>query len=414
MNSQDLQYALDHGIIDVSQVRLMVELKKREEYIEKHPFKIWEGQNGKWYTYVSVVPSGRKMIKRNSEAALKDAIADFYINGIEHPTVRQIFYEWNDRRRDLGYESYATHSRNVDFFERHFKKAGEWKIEEVTQEQWQEFIEDQVSKLHLNQKSFCGLKGIIKGTLKRAKRKRLISYNIAEIFYDLDVPSKVLRTPPKNPETQVYTQDEVAKIEKYIREHAFDVQKRGAAHNEAVKNLGILLLFATGMRAGELVALKTDSFSEQIITVRRTETHWRDEKGSNHFEVEDRAKTEKGQRDIVVPKKYHWLTRIILTLPRDTDWIFEQKGERITERMIARRLHTLCDKLEIPYRSPHKIRKTYGSILLDNHVDERFIKDQMGHTDISMTESHYHFNRKTNDQKQDALDAIPEFAVNGL
>ena len=44
-------------------------------------------------------------------------------------------------------------------------------------------------------------------------------------------------------------------------------------------------------------------------------------------------------------------------------------------------------------KSPHKIRKTYGSILLDNHIDNKLIIEQMGRTDIRCTEEHYHRNR---------------------
>ncbi|MDE7030923.1 MAG: site-specific integrase, partial [Lachnospiraceae bacterium] len=57
----------------------------------------------------------------------------------------------------------------------------------------------------------------------------------------------------------------------------------------------------------------------------------------------------------------------------------------------------------------HKIRKTYGSILLDNHIDNKVIIDQMGHTDILCTEEHYHRNRKSIDVKSQLISSIPEF-----
>ena len=60
-------------------------------------------------------------------------------------------------------------------------------------------------------------------------------------------------------------------------------------------------------------------------------------------------------------------------------------------------------------KSPHKIRKTYGSILLDNHIDNKLIMEQMGRTDIRCTEEHYHGNRKHLDKKSRVISEIPEF-----
>lgn len=76
---------------------------------------------------------------------------------------------------------------------------------------------------------------------------------------------------------------------------------------------------------------------------------------------------------------------------------------------IRTRLRTVCNKLGIYPKSPHKIRKTYGTLLLDNNIDRRLITDVMGHTDILCTENHYHRNRRTLEAKQQILSNIPEF-----
>ena len=69
-------------------------------------------------------------------------------------------------------------------------------------------------------------------------------------------------------------------------------------------------------------------------------------------------------------------------------------GERILTQAMRMRFKRICKKLGIFHKSPHKIRKTYGSILLDNQIDNKLIMEQMGHTDILCTEEHYHRNRK--------------------
>ena len=81
----------------------------------------------------------------------------------------------------------------------------------------------------------------------------------------------------------------------------------------------------------------------------------------------------------------------------------------MTAQSIRMRMKRICKKLDILYKSPHKARKTYGSILLDNHIDNNMIIGQMGHTDILCTEKHYHRNRKSMSHKVDVINNIPEF-----
>lgn len=47
-----LKYALEHGMINVSDVQEQIKMNKRKELLEKHPYSIWEGSDGNWYTYV--------------------------------------------------------------------------------------------------------------------------------------------------------------------------------------------------------------------------------------------------------------------------------------------------------------------------------------------------------------------------
>ena len=85
------------------------------------------------------------------------------------------------------------------------------------------------------------------------------------------------------------------------------------------------------------------------------------------------------------------------------------RGKRLTTNAIRKRMQKICKELGIKYRPPHKIRKTYGTILIDNNVDTRFITDQMRHTDILCTEKYYHRNRKTDNRKAEILGGISEF-----
>lgn len=81
------------------------------------------------------------------------------------------------------------------------------------------------------------------------------------------------------------------------------------------------------------------------------------------------------------------------------EYLFENNGKRIRGNTFNKRLAIVCDKLNIPRRSIHKIRKTYATTLIDNNVSESFIKEQMGHSDISTTRKLYYLSNKSKEAK---------------
>ena len=85
---------------------------------------------------------------------------------------------------------------------------------------------------------------------------------------------------------------------------------------------------------------------------------------------------------------------------------FEKNGKRIRTYTFTYRLKALCQKVGIVEKSLNKIRKTYGTILIDNGVDESLIISQMGHTDIRTTKQYYYKNRKTLQQKSKMIDQV--------
>lgn len=392
-----LQFAIQNGMLDESTIQEKMEMNERKKYLEKHPYKIWEGNGGRFYTYLPDDEKGRKQIKRKTKEELNEVIIDYWKDELENPTVDEVFQEWNDRRLELNKISHASYTRNAQFYNRHYKEFGKRKIKSLCWEDFEEFLEEQVPKYNLTAKSYAGLKGVTKGFLKRAKKRKLINFDVVSSMDEMDVSETEFRKTIKEDEQEVYNDEEFSKIANYLIE------------NLDLHNMGILLLFVTGLRVGELVTLKPTDIKDNTITVRRTETRLRYE-GYSVFEVKDFPKTKAGARMIVVPRDYAWLVKKLLHQNPFGQYLFERKdGTRITSNCIRKRLMSINSKLGIVQKSPHKIRKTYGSILLDNKVDNKLITDMMGHTNITCTENHYHRNRKTLDIKTDILSAIPEF-----
>lgn len=397
MNEELLKYAIEHDMIDLSYVQEQIEMSKRKELLEKHPYKIWEGNDGKWRTYLQEVNGERRMIKRNSLVDIENAIMEHIKREMENPTLEEVFREWNDRRLKLKKISQSSHLRFDQIFNRHYKEFGKRKIKSITSQDIEEFLEEQIAKFELSAKAFSNLKTITKGLLKRAKKRGLIVMNVEELFQEMDTSESHFSKRIKEDCEEVFNEEELPLILTYLSE------------NPDLKNLGILLMFLTGIRVGELVALKHSDFDGNTFKIRRTETKYIDENGKYVYGIKDFPKSEAGIRTVIIPKSYSWVTNKLRLFNPFGEFVFFENSKRLTTNCMRRRMERVCDKLGIVRKSPHKARKTYGSILLDNGIDNKLITDVMGHTDILCTEGHYHRNRKTIERKSEILSDIPEF-----
>ncbi|MBR4768427.1 MAG: site-specific integrase [Lachnospiraceae bacterium] len=386
-------------MLDAEELENQIQKMKRQEILANHDHKIYQSA-GKWFTYVSGGEKGRILVKRNTKEAIEDAVVEFYRKREYNPSFNELFKEWNDRQIAIGKIIPATHARNQQIYARHFTKFGKKRIKTLTPADLEDFLENQIGKFDMSAKSFSNLKSIVRGVLRMAKRKELINFSIEAMLEDLDINSHSFRQTIKEDYQEVFNDDEMEKIVSYLK------------GNQDKWNLGILLLFVTGMRVGELCTLKHEDIEDDSVKIRRTETKYLSSNGKWIQDVKEFPKTRAGFRTIVLPENYVWLLDELQKLNPDGEYLFvNDEGERLHIRSFDHRLRKINEKLGIYNKSCHKIRKTYGSILLDNHVDQQMIKDQMGHTNIRTTETYYHRNRKSLDRKGKIISSIPEFCL---
>ena len=397
-NEAILKYVLENGMIDLDTIQAQMDMRRKKELLEAHPYEPWYREDTKkWYVYLPDEEKGRIRRERKTKKEIEDVIVSYQKTKEDNPTIKEVFNEWNDRRLDLGKIKASTHSRNKQIFERHFSSMGRRRIRNVQPEEISDFLEEEIADKNLSAKAFSNLKTITKGFLKRAKKLKIISYNVTELFDELDVSDSTFKKRRKEDNEEVFTEEELPVILNYLME------------NQNMYTLGLLLIFVTGIRSGELVALKWEDFTGNSIKVGRSETRYKDSNGKMIYQVSE-PKTYAGYRTVVIPKDYIWVMEKLRRYNPFTEYIFtDNKGERVHTYSFRTRLQTICDKTNCVRKSPHKIRKTYGSILLDNNIDNRLVIGQMGHTDILCTENHYHRNRRNEITKQQIISSIPEF-----
>lgn len=389
-----LKFAIENGMLDTALVQEKIEMQKREESLKRHPYKIYQGKDKKWYTYLPDEGKGRVMKKRNSQKEIEDLVIRYWRQVEENPTVKEMFYEWVEAKVLREEITKATKDRYERQFEQCFSTFGERKIKALTEYDIESFVLDSVHEYALTSKGFSNLRTLIFGIFKFAKKKKLVQFSITEVMGDIEISRKAFRRNAKTDEELVFTQDELPEVTNYLEE------------NQDLLNLGILLMFKTGLRIGELAGLKKCDMDQNVIHVQRTEISYEDESGKRVYEVRDFPKTEAGIRDVFIPDSCTWILRKIRSISPFGEFVFERNGERIRTYIFRNRLSTVCKHTEVVRKSPHKIRKTYGSILIDSGLDESLVISQMGHTDIKTTKNYYYKNRKNDLQKSEAINSV--------
>ena len=396
-SADDLKKLIESGILDLTHIQAEVEAMRKKELIDQYQFKIWQGSNGYWYTYV--LEDGRKkLIKKINRKDVEDIVVGLVEYEINSVTVDMVFNDWCDRRLRLKQISRSTYDRDLATYRKHFGEFGKKDIKDIGSLDIVTFIEEQVAECELTAKGFARLKGVMYGILKHARRCGYTSIAQHDVSEELEITDRSLRKVIREDRDEVFNEDETDRIITYIKS------------NPDMSNLAILLMFVTGMRIGELVAVKTEDIDGYEIKIRRTETCHRDtEHGHRVWEVKEYPKTQSGVRSVIVPADYQWVIKRLKLLNPWGEYLLERNGKRYHTDWVRRRLELVCNKLNISHKTPHKIRKTYGTILLDNGCDRRLITDLMGHADVSTTENYYHRNRKSLEKKHDLVSAIPDF-----
>ena len=390
-----LQFIISNGMIDINDVQNSIEAMKRKELLEKHPYKIWQGKDGEWYTKLLEEDGTKKLRHRKTLKELEDVIIAHVRNRVECPTIETVFYEWMNIRLDRGEIEKSTYSRYERDFIRYFTKIKDWKIQSVTELQIEDFIKRTIQELSLTRKAFSNMRTLIYGIFRYAKKKKLIKFSIKSTMDDIEFSKNEFQKIFHEDNEQVFMLDEEAKIIEYLE------------NNQDLLNLGLLLLFKTGLRIGELTSLKKEDIHERQIHISKTETIYQDKEGKTHYDIKLFPKTEAGIRDVIIPDNCVWILNKIRRLCPFGQYVFMQNGERIRSYVFRTRLYSNCKKLGIVVKSPHKIRKTYGSKLYDSgEVPEAFMMEQMGHTDISCLKKHYYYNRMNDKEKRQILNQV--------
>ena len=407
-DSEFLQYMAEHSTMSPDDSRRAYEAMKNERYLKMHNRKIWQGKDGDYYTRTTDAAGKEHIRHAKTLENLKKMIIDHYKTIEEFPSVTRVFNEWIEERIMYEEVELGTIDKARTDFDRFFKgtELANMNVIDVNETVLTPFIKSTIHNKNLTAKAWAGLKGLLFGILTYAKDQKYTTFSISVYFGDLRLPRNIFRKNVTLDEEQVFSDEEIKDIVNWIT---------GTSERmRSLSNLGILLDFYTGLRAGELATLKYSDFDHNMLTVRRTETRHKKADGKGYeYVVREYTKGKAGARRIAVPDVVLNIVELIRKINPDGEYLFMYGDHRMIACSFSDKLYRICDYVKIPPRSLHKIRKTYASILWDSgKLTEKAVITQMGHVDAQVTREHYYYNRSPQSENVEKINRIfPELVT---
>ncbi|MCM1267485.1 MAG: tyrosine-type recombinase/integrase [Bacteroidales bacterium] len=399
-----LQEYFNSGNVDVDKTLEEIVMSRRNEIIEKHKAtrSIWQNKTTmKWCTKLG---ADKQLIVRKERRDLEDAIVEYYLSNEKlTATVDDVFNDW----LQYEYEHDEHKPKTINEYEYEYRRFisgtvfASTPIHSVTEMDVTRLLKGIVTegeKIH--QKRYAAVKTVIRTIFNHAKiYMELDCISVKGIMDDLRFPSSAFKSSAKSDDSQVFKHSEIKRIKDALKD------------TDDLLNLGILLTIETGVRIGELCALRRDCITDRLLLVRYSEHKARFKDGHRYYI--DAPKKDK-ERAVVLNIDAKRIIQKILAL-HDSDWLFPSKTDSsqwMPSYYFDKAIRAVCQDLGIAPRSMHKLRKTYASYLLNNkdedkkRVTDKLVQMQLGHADISTTHQAYYYNVFDTDESIDILSDV--------
>ncbi len=211
---------------------------------------------------------------------------------------------------------------------------------------------------------------------------RIIS-SLRQFFVFLIKNKKILQ----NPMQFIVTPKQTKKLPKVLNQHQIEQIINGPdIHtNIGIRDRSILeLMYATGLRVSELTHLKIDEI---------------------HLELGFIQTIGKGNKERIVPmgdeanywlKKYLDDVRFQFLKRGNNPYVYlTQRGKEFTRQGIWKNIkkYTTIANINIDV-SPHMLRHSFATHILENGADLRMVQELLGHADVSTTQIYTHISKQ--------------------
>ena len=277
----------------------------------------------------------------------------------------ELFLSWAKVERGLSENTIQAYGRDLGAFAKGLPKSGETTIDAINTSHILTHMVD-LSREGMSVRSQARHLVSCRQLFRFLVREKLISKNPAS---EVDLPKRTKDLP---------TFLEVEEVEKLL---AMPDEK---THRGKRDKAMIEVLYATGLRVSELVNLESDSVNlERGFIMTRG-------KGDKERVVPI------GEQAIQSIEQYVSMARPEFLKGKTSAFLFLRRGGKPMTRQgfwkLLKEYARLADiKREI---SPHKLRHSFATHLLERGADLRAVQAMLGHADLSTTEIYTHVNRE--------------------
>lgn len=408
-----LQPYLECGIICLGDLVSATEADIMNKILKSiHPYKIYFSESdGRWHTQVRDItqPRGYRQIARKKECDIQKYLLQFY-NVKKSYTLENLYQEFMEYKKAT--QKQGTINMYVKAYQKYYENDSIAtmdlsKIDAVTLKIW---LCNNINMHKLNYKSYNQMTVVLNQLYKYAMEKGYLDRNPFDAINTKSLGLYNMRK--KKSQQKAYTKNEASDISKIAFE---DFQQ-----NPHCTALAVLLAFQTGMRVGEIVVLKWSDLdlNSKTITVSRMETYYQEISKDNKslgkciYEViEGNTKGIFGERIVDLTEDAIYILELLKDYYQsqhiNTEWLFVNKsGKRIHNRAMQSHLKKYCKLANMPmFKSMHKIRSTYISLLRDAGMSFEKIAEEVGHQSVTTTMQNYSFDVNSDEENRRILNS---------
>lgn len=181
----------------------------------------------------------------------------------------------------------------------------------------------------------------------------------------------------------------------YVKEHQremriFSVQEQQIITEYLLQQIdihkfGVLLALYTGMRIGELCALRWDDITDEHIVINKTMMRIKNEQGKTEVKIGS-PKSESSNRIIPTPK---YLLPMINQF-RSDGYVLSSDNLKYTEpRLMQIKFGQMIAECNIEKTNFHALRHTFATRCIEAGVDVKTLSELLGHSDVKTTLNRY-------------------------
>lgn len=274
--------------------------------------------------------------------------------------------EWleNTVKPTVKYRTYEKYDRIVN--KQIAPKLGEYELNDLSVNTLQEFT----AKLSItySANTVNGIVAVVRSSLERACQIGLIDKQFADSIKRPKIVEK---------QVECFSVDEQKKIEAYILQSDKD------------KLFGTILCLYTGLRIGELLALKWEDidFSKALISITKScNDSWENGK---YVKKIDTPKTATSKRLIPIPRQLLQSLKAIQKRCKSDMVVSSDNVDQISIRSYQRTFELMLKKLKIPHKGFHALRHTFATRAIECGMDVKTLSEILGHKNSTITLNRY-------------------------